>query len=205
VFLVRRMMPLRIAAKLRRLRATDQCRGFSMKWLKRLLGVVLVLVLVLVGVGFLLPSTFGISRSTLVNAPPDKLYPLVANPRHWNHWAVWNQRDPAMKITYSGAESGTGAVWAWQSKTQGDGRMSFTAAEPGKRLAYDLYFPDFGTTSTGELRFAAEGQATRVTWVMKGDFGPNPLYHWFGLFSEQMMGPDFEGGLANLKALAEKP
>ncbi len=32
---------------------------------------------------------------------------------------------------------------------EGDGRMSFTAAEPARRLAYDLYFPDFGTTSTG--------------------------------------------------------
>lgn len=176
-----------------------------MKWLKRLLGGLLLVVLLLVGVGFLLPSTFGIRRSTVVNAPADKVYALVANPRHWNRWAVWNLRDPAMKIDYSGPEAGTGAVWAWQSKSQGDGRMTFTAGEPGKRLAYDLYFPDFGSTSTGELRFTAEGSATRVTWVMNGDFGANPLYRWFGLFSERMMGPDFDGGLANLKALAEKP
>lgn len=176
-----------------------------MKWLKRLLKVVIGLVLVLVVGGFFLPGTFSVSRSTVVSAPADKVYALVANPRHWNRWAVWNLRDPAMKIDYSGPESGAGATWAWQSKSQGDGRMNFTEAEAAKRLAYELYFPDFGTTSKGELRFAAEGQATRVTWVMNGDMGRNPLYHWFALFSEQMMGPDFEGGLANLKALAEKP
>ena len=35
------------------------------------------------------------------------------------------------------------------SKTEGDGKMTFTAAEPGKLVAFDLYFPDFGTTSKG--------------------------------------------------------
>jgi hypothetical protein len=31
----------------------------------------------------------------------------------------------------------------------------------------------------------------------------NPLFRWFGLFIEKMIGPDFEKGLANMKKLAE--
>ena len=166
--------------------------------------IVVLLSVGLVGGGMLLPATFQVSRSVTVNASPDKLYALVADPRGWKQWSVWNQRDPAMKIEYSGPESGVGATWAWQSQTEGDGKMSFTAAEPGKRVGFDLYFPDFGTTSKGELVFTPEGGGTRVTWRMNGDMGGNPLYHWFALGADSLVGPDFAAGLANLKAVAEK-
>ena len=166
--------------------------------------VVLLSVGLVVG-GMMLPPTFQVSRSVTVNAPPDKLYALVADPRAWAQWSVWNQRDPAMKIEYSGPQSGVGATWAWQSASEGDGKMSFTVAEPGKRVGFDLYFPDFGTTSKGELVFTPEGNGTRITWTMNGDMGSNPLYRWIALFGDRMVGPDFEAGLANLKAVAEKP
>jgi hypothetical protein len=110
-----------------------------------------------------------------------------------------------MEITYSGPPSGTGAGWAWKSKSEGDGKMNFTASEPNRRLAYELFFPDFGTTSTGALELAADGTGTKVTWSMNGDMGSNPLFRWLALFGDKMVGPDFEAGLANLKALAEKP
>ncbi|KPF44747.1 hypothetical protein IP87_18985 [beta proteobacterium AAP121] len=173
----------------------------ALKWLG---GGVLLLALVLVGGGWLLGSDFKVTRSLLVNAPPEKIYPLVADPREWKQWSVWNQRDPAMAITYSGAPSGVGAVWAWRSATEGDGRMSFTRAEAPGLLAYDLYFPDFGTTSRGELRLVPEGNATRVSWTMEGNMGRNPLFSWIALFADGMVGKDFEAGLAGLKAVAEK-
>jgi len=176
-----------------------------MKLLK-ILGLLLIpLIAVLLIGGMLISSKFSVARSVQISAPPEKIFPLVSDPRAWKKWSVWNQRDPAMAITYSGPPSGVGAVWAWTSESQGDGKMSFTAAEPSTRLAYDLYFPDFGTTSTGEFRFEANGAATTVTWVMHGDMGKNPLYHWFAQFSDRMIGPDFEAGLKKLKAVAEAP
>ncbi len=175
-----------------------------MRVLKRLLGSVLVLLAVLLVGGLLLGSDFHVTRSLLVKAPAEKIYPLVADPRVWKQWSVWSQRDPAMSITYSGPPSGVGAVWEWRSATEGDGRMSFTRAEAPGLLGYELYFPDFGTTSRGELRLVAEGDATRVTWVMQGNMGRNPLFSWLALFADGMVGKDFEAGLAGLKVLAEK-
>jgi len=172
-----------------------------LKWLGVVVGLLAAL---LVGGGLLLSPRFNVSRSTVVQAPADKVYALVASPRQWKAWSVWNRRDPAMQIDYSGPESGPGAVWQWKSKSEGDGRMTFTAAEPGRRVVYELYFPDFGTTSTGAFSFVPEGGGTRVTWSMEGDFGRNPLMRWFALFADKMVGADFEGGLANLKALAEQ-
>src|SRR6478735_6465263 len=173
-----------------------------MKIIKFLLLALLALLLVLLVGGMFLSSKFSVSRSVQVAAAPDKIYPLVASPRQWKHWSVWNARDPAMAIEYSGPESGVGAVWAWKSKTEGDGRMSFTAAEPPTRVVYELYFPDFGTTSTGEFRFETNGTGTTVTWVMDGDMGKNPLFRWMALFGDKMVGADFEAGLAKLKAVA---
>jgi hypothetical protein len=40
---------------------------------------------------------------------------------------------------------------------------------------------------------------------MNGNMGSNPLFRWMALFGDQLTGPDFEAGLANLKGLAEKP
>ena len=175
-----------------------------MKALKVLLIALVALLAVGLGVGLMLSPKFTLSRTVVINAAPDKIYALVADPRGWKGWSAWNQRDPAMTIEYSGPASGAGAVWSWKSKSQGDGRMTFTTAEPPKRLGYELFFPDFGTTSTGDFRLEANGGATQVTWSMNGDMGANPVYRWMGLFMDRMVGPDFDAGLANLKALAER-
>jgi uncharacterized protein YndB with AHSA1/START domain len=164
-----------------------------LKLLKWALIVLIGLVALLFAGGYALSPKFSAVRSTSIAAPADKVYALVADPREWKRWTVWNQRDPAMQIAYSGPPSGAGAGWAWKSKSEGDGKMTFTAAEPNRRLAYELYFPDFGTTST------------KLSWSMNGDMGSNPLFRWLALFGDRMVGPDFEAGLANLKALAEKP
>jgi uncharacterized protein YndB with AHSA1/START domain len=164
----------------------------------------IVLVAVLVIGGLVLSPKFSVTRSVRIDAPPDRVYPLVAEPRAWARWSAWNQRDPAMHIDYSGPESGAGAKWAWKSESEGDGEMSFTAAEPDKRVVYALYFPDFGTTSAGELLLMPEAGGTRVTWSMNGDMGHNPLFHWLALFADDIVGKDFDLGLAKLKAVAEK-
>jgi uncharacterized protein YndB with AHSA1/START domain len=175
-----------------------------MKWLKRVILAIVAVIAVLLVVGLLLPSGFKVQRSLQIAAPPAKVYPLLAEPRQWKTWAIWNQRDPAMQIQYSGPESGTGATWSWQSKTEGNGIMEFTAATPNEGIKYSLSFPDFGMTSRGEMRLRPEGSGTRVTWTNEGDMGTNPVNRYFGLVMDSMVGPDFEAGLKNLKALAER-
>jgi uncharacterized protein YndB with AHSA1/START domain len=177
----------------------------AMKFLKWLLIVVLALAAVVLVGGMLLSPKFTVTRSVVINAPPEKIYPLIASPRQWTQWSVWNRRDPAMQITYSGPDSGAGAAWAWKSKTEGDGRMTFTTAEPNRKIDYELFFPDFETASTGTLSLAPESGSTRVNWTMNGDFGSNPLFRWFALAADRMVGKDFDAGLANLKTIAEKP
>ena len=110
-----------------------------MKILK-FLGLALLALLLLLGIGSLfLSSKFSVSRSVQVAAPAEKIYPLVASPRQWKDWSVWNRRDPAMQIEYSGPASGSGAVWSWKSKTEGDGKPVeyLEALGPGEKEGND--------------------------------------------------------------------
>ena len=176
-----------------------------MKIVQWTLAVIGAIALALVIGGFFAPSSFLVSRTTVINAPPKKIYDLVVEPRQWSRWSVWNQRDPAMKITYKGPPFGMGAKWEWESKSEGSGSMEFTHVEPDRAVEYSLWFPAYNMKSTGALRLEASGEATRITWTNAGDVGGNPLKHYLALMMDGMVGPDFEAGLANLKALAEKP
>ncbi len=174
-----------------------------MQWLIRTVVAVAVLFGGLLGIGWLLPSEFKVQRSLQVAATPDRVYALIADPREWRRWTVWNQRDPAMKLDYSGPPSGSGARASWQSETEGSGAMQFVDAEPGRRIVYKLSFPDFGMESLGVLNIVPAGNGVTVTWTNEGDLGDDPVKRWFGLVMDRMVGPDFEAGLVNLKQLAE--
>jgi uncharacterized protein YndB with AHSA1/START domain len=172
------------------------------QWTLATLGAIVLLVLL---AGLFIPSAFSVQRSTVINAPPKKIYDLVVEPKKWMQWSVWAQRDPDMRITYSGPPFGMGARWSWVSKTEGTGSMEFTRVEPDRAVEYALSFPDFGMRSSGALRLEPSGDATKITWTNSGDVGPNPLKHYLAAMMDRMVGPDFEAGLSNLKKIAEKP
>lgn len=176
-----------------------------MRWLLRIFGGLALVAVLVVVAGFFVPSTYRVERSLLIAAPPQRLYGLVAVPRRWPEWAIWNRRDPAMALSFFGPEIGAGAGWAWDSRTEGRGRMTFLTADPIKGFTYELAFPDYGSTSSGEIRFEPVPGGTRVTWTNQGDVGRNPLMHYMALVMDRMVGPDFDAGLANLRTLAERP
>ena len=176
-----------------------------MKFLQWTLATIGALVLLIVAAGFFLPSSFSVQRSIEINAQPRKVYDLIVEPRKWKEWSVWTKRDPNMHIDYSGPPFGMGAKWSWASKSEGSGTMEFTRVSPDQFVDYSLNFADFNMRSTGSMRLEPAGNATRVTWTNSGDVGGNPLKHYLAIMMDRMVGPDFEAGLANLKALAEKP
>lgn len=170
----------------------------ALKILKYLVGIVVVLL----AAGFLLPANYSAQRSITINAPTEKVFPLVANHKEWKRWSIWNQRDPNMAMTYSGPEMAAGSKWTWKSKSEGNGGMEFSAVETNKRVGYILTMEDM-TPATGDLKFTPDGTGTKVSWDINGNAGMNPVFRWFGLFMDKMIGPDFEAGLKNLKKLAE--
>lgn len=151
------------------------------------------------------PDTFSVRRAAMVKAPPDRIFALINDFHRWGSWSPWENRDPAMKRTYSGAESGKGAVYAWDgNKNVGSGRMEILDASASSKIVIKLdFFKPFEAHNTAEFTMQPQGGATDVIWVMHG---PAPfMSKMMQVFMnmDSMIGKDFEIGLANLKALAE--
>ena len=152
------------------------------------------------------PDTFSVRRVTTVRAPPEKIFPLINDFHQWGTWSPWEDKDPAMKRTYSGAGSGKGAVYAWDgNKNVGTGRMEILEVSAPSKIVIKLdFFKPFEAHTTAEFTMLPQGDATNVTWLM---YGPLPfmgkIMHVF-INMDRMVGKDFEIGLANLKRLTEK-
>ena len=151
------------------------------------------------------PDTFRYQRTATIQAPPEEIFPLIEDFRRWTAWSPYEKLDPAMKRAYSGAASGTGAVYAWDSdKKAGAGRMEITDAPAPRKVTIALEFTrPFKASNTAEFTLEPRGDATQVTWAMQG----KTLFigKVMGLFvdMDRMVGKDFEAGLASLKAIAE--
>lgn len=174
-----------------------------MKILKCLIATLLALATLIIAIALLLPNEYAVERSVTINAPAEKIYPLIATPKEWKNWSVWNQRDPAMHMRYSGPASGTGAVWEWQSKSQGNGGMNFIDARAPQKISYQLHFEGMGKPSIGSFTLENQGELTKVSWSMQGTSEGNLMMKLFAPFMDRMLGPDFEAGLNNLKKIAE--
>jgi len=152
------------------------------------------------------PDTFRVQRATTVKAPPEKIFPLINDFHQWGTWSPYENKDPAMKRSYSGAASGKGAVYAWEgNKNVGSGRMEILDSSAPSKIVIKLdFFTPFEGHNTAEFTMLPQGDATNVTWLMHG---PSPfmgkIMHVF-INMDRMVGKDFEVGLASLKRLTEK-
>src|ERR1700688_1691711 len=166
------------------------------------LAIAIVIVLILASTK---PATFSVRRSAVVQAPAEAVFPLINNFHQWAKWSPWENKDPAMKRDYSGAESGAGAVYAWDgNKNVGSGRMEILDASAHSKIQIKLdFFTPFEGHNTAEFTMLPQGDGTILTWLM---YGPAPfmakIMHVF-MNIDNMVGRDFEIGLANLKKLTE--
>jgi uncharacterized protein YndB with AHSA1/START domain len=152
-------------------------------------------------------DTYTVERSAIVDAPAERVYEQISDFHLWPAWSPWEGIDPAMERTYSGSERGTGAAYAWSgNRKAGRGRMEITEATSPHRVDIDLVFEKpFKARNDTRFVLTRENGSTRVTWIMTGR--NTMATRVMGLFSsmDKMIGKDFEKGLAQLKAVAERP
>src|SRR5438445_7804824 len=152
------------------------------------------------------PDTFRVQRATTVKAPPERIFPLINDFHQWGTWSPYENKDPAMKRTFSGAVSGNGAVYAWDGNNNvGSGRMEILNASSPSKIVIKLdFFKPFEGHNTAEFTMLPQGDGTHVTWLMHGpaNFMSRLIQVFMNL--DNMIGKDFEAGLANLKTITEK-
>jgi len=152
------------------------------------------------------PDTFRVHRTASIQAPPEKIFPLINDFDNWGAWSPYEKKDPAMKRTRSGAANGKGAVYEWDGdKNVGQGRMEIADTSPPSKVVLKLDFAKpFEAHNIVEFTLEPRGDATNVTWAMHGPvpYVAKIMHVVFNM--DRMVGTDFEAGLANLKAIAER-
>ena len=152
------------------------------------------------------PDTFRVQRSAAIKAPPEKVFALINDFKAWSAWSPWEKKDPAMKRTLGAVTVGKGAHYAWEgNKDVGQGSMEITESAPSSRIALKLDFlKPFEAHNTVEFTLTAQGDTTTVVWAMDGPANFMSKLIQVFVSMDSMVGKDFESGLANLKAAAEK-
>jgi uncharacterized protein YndB with AHSA1/START domain len=167
--------------------------------------VVFLLAAILIFAAFK-PGDFHVQRTVTIQAPPEKIFPLINDFHNWPSWSPFEKLDRNMKRTLSGTPSGQGTVYEWEGNSQaGKGRMEITQSVPSAKIAIKL---DFMKPMEGhdiaEFTLQPKGNSTDVTWALSGPLTyPGKVMTVF-VSMDKMIGDDFEAGLATMKTVAER-
>lgn len=152
------------------------------------------------------PDTFKVSRTALIAARPEQIFPMIDDLHAQSAWSPF-EKDPNMKRTHSGAPRGKGAVYAWDGNRQvGAGRIAITDSVPPSKvtLLLDMDRP-FRAHNTVDFTLVRTGSDTSVTWTMQGRQPFMGKLMGLVMNCDKMVGGQFEEGLSKLKKLVETP
>lgn len=171
--------------------------------------VLSIMVVVLISVAVMSPRAH-LERSIVIKAQPAAVYEELITFKNINTWSPWSKLDPNMKTSYEGAESGIGSKMSWVSEDPnvGSGSQWIMEAEENKRVKSGLSFGDMEGRFNAEFILEPTTEGTKVTWTYDGDVSNTPAMNAamgkvFNLFTDSMLGPQYEKGLESLKQKVE--
>ena len=174
------------------------------KFLKGIVWFLTAFVVVVVAGGYLLPAHVLVRRQAVIAAPPDTVFAIVGSFKRFQEWSPWAALDPNTTYKLEGPETGIGEKLSWASNSPqvGVGSQTVTQYVPGSRMEADLDLGNMGKAAAF-WDVKPDGPGTVATWgfTMKLD---GVLDRWTGLLMDRVIGPDYDKGLQNVKALAEK-
>jgi uncharacterized protein YndB with AHSA1/START domain len=152
------------------------------------------------------PNAFRMERTATINAPAEKIFPLINDFHKWAAWSPWEKLDPALQRRYAGPESGKGAIYEYEGNNKvGAGRMEITDSTPASRVLTTLDFiRPMQAHNFAEFTLVPHGSATVVTWAMYGRSPYMAKLMTIFVSMDKLVGKQFDEGLANLKAVAER-
>ena len=106
-----------------------------------------------------------------------------------------------MVASFGSTFKGLGGTYAWKSENMGSGSMEILDYQIGDHMTTKILFDGMGENQ-GSWTFKTVAQGTEVTWGFSGEM---PFFFRFMVPAmDASVGPDFEEGLSNLKALIEQ-
>lgn len=172
--------------------------------LKRVLLVIAAIVAVFLVYVAYLPANGTITRSAVLAAPPEAIFPHIDTLKKWDAWSPWAKLDPNAKNSFEGPESGVGSVFRWDGNNDvGAGKMTILESKPNEHVKIQLDFErPMPSVSYADFNLQPEGNGTRVTWNMSGERPFLTRAICVLLQADAMVGNMFEKGLESLGTVA---
>ena len=171
-----------------------------MKILKRIIIGVLVIIALVVIVAYLLPRTYSVERSILINTNDSTAFYMACSMKNGDFWE--EKSPPTVDYeTFGGCE--IGAIQRWEGESMRNGEMILTEMVPLKKLRWDVMFEGVSEITSYVVTIEKEGEGVLVSWTIEGDLGYDPQLRYLGLMMEDMWEPELDKGLQNLKRLCE--
>jgi hypothetical protein len=172
------------------------------------LGVLAVLgffVLVVLALAITKPDHIHVERSLVMKGTPADVHPYANDFQKFTQWIPWTQLDPDQTMEYSDPPSGVGAWYTWSGNDEvGSGRMELLSSEPTKVVLELAFIEPFASTAESTVSMKAiSDDEVEVTWAFDQHAGFGTKIMCVFMNFDEMMGPDFETGLARLKPLVE--
>lgn len=183
-------------------RSNSKGHGSLVNLLSRIVLALLALGLIIAVIGSLLPRDYETSASINIDAPPEKIFPLVNQLRFWSRWTYWNGHDtPGLEVEYSGPESGVGSIQTW-TEPRGNGKLWVSESIENQSIVYQSDFTGFPTMN-GSIQLESDGDQTIVRWNSNGSLPSGPFYGWFGMAFSNALSGQYNQSLKKLKQIVE--
>jgi hypothetical protein len=169
-----------------------------------LAAIVALAVVGVLGMAMTAPDVITLERSITVAATTADIVPFATDLKNINAWSPWDEKDPNLIREYSDPSSGVGATYHWTGNDEvGEGTMTLTSITDGRAVMELHFLAPFDAKAEAVITWAAQGDGTNVTWGFnqKADLMTKVMTVFVSF--EDMLGPDYELGLAKLKPLVE--
>ena len=145
-----------------------------------------------------------LDASISIQAPAQDVFDRIGDLSRFNEWNPFPSMDPTTTSRHEGPASGPGAVFTYEGKRLGKGRMEIVAVDAPHRIDIDMTFwrGDSETRSKAAFVIVDAGRVTDVHWTFDEDRGVG-MYLLGKLFFDRMMTGTFLRGLETLKSLVE--
>jgi len=179
-----------------------------MKILKGILIALVIIIAIPLIAALFVKGEYAVERETTINKPKQEVFDYVKFLKNQNEYSVWNKKDPNSKMEYIGTDGTVGFISSWDSQMEdvGKGEQEIKKITEGERLDVELRFkkPFEATDYAYMTTEAVDSTQTKVKWGFNGKM-PYPM-NIMCLFMnmDEMLGPDLQTGLDNLKGILEK-
>ncbi len=143
------------------------------------------------------PANYEVLRSRVINASPEQVYKQVEDFKHWGSWSPWLMHEPDSTMEFGDSTTGPGGWYSWNGQYIGAGKMKHVSMVENESIEQALeFYKPMKSKSDVYWRFSPVGEATEVTWGMRGKMPF--LFRWMSKMMDGWVGKDYEIGLAKL-------